>query len=110
METADLRALVRFEEGEVVRSTVLESERLWAQLVCVDVNRSYGPVSDQNADAVFVVIAGETVLMVDRRRKRMGQWGAVLVPAGAQATATNASPDPLVLLVITAPPPGAGPG
>ncbi len=110
MDTADLRALVRFEEGDVVRSTVFESERLWAQLVCVDVKRSYGPVTDQGADAVFVVIAGEAAMVVDRRRKRVEQWGAVLVPAGAQASAVNASPEPLVLLVVTAPPPAAGAG
>jgi len=56
---------------------------------------------------VFVIIAGEAVFQVDGRRKRLDQWGTVLVPAGAAVTVTNASVEPLVLFLLTAPPPGA---
>jgi hypothetical protein len=42
---------------------------------------------------------------VDRSRKRMKQWGSVVVPAESELVVTNASPEPLVILMVTAPPP-----
>jgi hypothetical protein len=110
VDTADLRGFVEFEEGGVVRRTVFESERLWAQVVCLDRNRSYGPVGDPGADAMVTILAGEAVFLIDKRRRRMPQWGSVLVAAGSELVATNASPEPLVLLVVTAPPPAGGTG
>jgi mannose-6-phosphate isomerase-like protein (cupin superfamily) len=109
MDSADLRDLVAFEEGEVVRRTVFESERLWSQVLCVDRNRSYGPVADPRSDAMLTVVAGEAVFLVDKRRRRMKQWGSVLVPAGSELAVTNASPEPLVVLIVAAPPPGDSP-
>ncbi len=109
MDSADLRDLVAFEEGQVVRRTVFESDRMLTQLLCLDRSRRYGPVSDPGSDAVMTVVAGEAVFQVDRRRKRLQQWGSVLVPAGAQVTVANASPEPLVVLVNVAPPPVARP-
>lgn len=105
MDAVDLRDLVEFEEGEAVRRTVFESERLWAQTVCVDQNGSYGPVSDKDADALVTILAGEAVFLVDKKRKRLKQWGSVLVAAGAELVVTNASTEPLVLLMVAAPPP-----
>jgi mannose-6-phosphate isomerase-like protein (cupin superfamily) len=105
VESADLRDFVEFEEGQVVRRTVFESEHLWTQLLCLDRGRHYGPVSDPGSDAVMTVVAGEAAFQVDRGRKRLKQWGAILVPAGSQVTVTNASPEPLVVLVAAAPPP-----
>jgi hypothetical protein len=105
VDAADLRDFVRFEEGGVVRDSVFESDHLWAQMVCLDRNRSYGPVSDPAADAVVTVVAGEAVFLVGRRRRRMKQWGAILVPAGEELSVSNASGEGLVLLMVTAPPP-----
>jgi mannose-6-phosphate isomerase-like protein (cupin superfamily) len=105
VDSADLRDLVEISEGEVVRKTLFETEHLWSQVISVDRNRSYGPVSDPQADAMLTIVAGEAVFLVDKRRKRMKQWGSVMVPAGAEVVVTNASPDPLVLLMVTAPPP-----
>ena len=105
MDAADLRDFVEFSEGDVLRKTVFESERLWSQLVTLDSNQRYGPVSDPAADAMLTILAGEAVFLVDRSRKRMKQWGSVIVPAGAELLVTNASPEPLVILLVTAPPP-----
>ena len=107
MDAADLRDFIEFEEGAVVRKTVFETERLWVQTVCLDRNGSYGPVSDGAADAMATIVAGEAVFVVDKRRKRMKQWGSVVVPAGAELVVRNASIEPLVVLIVTAPPPAA---
>ena len=105
MDSADLQDFVEFEEGEVVRRTVFEAERLWTQVVCLAQNGSYGPVSDKEADAMLTIVAGEAVFLVDKKRKRMRQWGSVLVPAGAELVVRNASTEPLVILMVAAPPP-----
>lgn len=105
MDAADLQDFVEFEEGEVVRRTVFEAERLWAQTVCLGQNGSYGPVSDGEADAMLTIVAGEAVFLVDKKRKRLKQWGSILVPAGAELVVRNASTEPLVLLMVAAPPP-----
>ena len=105
MDAADLRDFVEFEEDGVARREVFESERLSAQVISVDVNRSYGPAGDPDTDAMLTILAGEAVFQIGRRRRRMQQWGSVLVEAGQEVVATNASGEPLVLLLVTAPPP-----
>ncbi len=105
MDAADLREFVEFEEGAGLRRTVFESGRLFAQTLCVDKNGTFGPVADADSDAMVTILAGEAVFMVDRKRRRMKQWGSVLVPAGAELVITNASGDPLVVLMVAAPPP-----
>jgi mannose-6-phosphate isomerase-like protein (cupin superfamily) len=103
VETADLRDFVEFEEDGALAREVFASDRLTARVVSVDVNRAYGPAGDPEADAVVVILAGEAVFQVDRRPKRMTQWGSVLVEAGHELVVTNASGEPLVLLLVTAP-------
>ncbi len=108
MHHANLADYVRFSSEGPARHTVFESSRLWSQVVCLERNQSYGPAVDRHADAMLAVLAGEAAFTVDRRRKRLRQWGAVLVPAGAELVVTNASADPLVILLVTAPPAPAG--
>jgi quercetin dioxygenase-like cupin family protein len=105
VDAADLPEFVEFEEGQVVRKRVFESPHLFVQTVCLDRNGSWGPVTDPDSDAMATIVAGEAVFLVDRARKRLKQWGAVLVPAGAELVIRNASPEPLVVLMVVSPPP-----
>jgi quercetin dioxygenase-like cupin family protein len=106
MEAKDLRDLVGFSEDEPLHRRLFETDRLWSELLCLDRNQQHGPVSDPGTDAVLTVVAGEVVVQVERRRKRVGQWSSVLAPAGSPVTVTNASMDPAVVLIVAAPPPG----
>jgi quercetin dioxygenase-like cupin family protein len=105
LETKDLRDLVGFDPDEPARADVFESEHLWSEVVCLERNQQLGPLSDPGSDAVFLVVAGEVVMQVGKRRKRLKQWGAALAPEGTEVSVSNASPDPAVLLVVAAPPP-----
>lgn len=107
MQTRNIKSFVNFSTEGIQRQTVFETPRLWTQVLCFERNQTMGPVTDHDSDAIFTVIAGEAVFMVDNRRKRLDQWGAVLAPAGSQVTVTNASGDPLVVLLTAAPPPAA---
>ena len=106
----DLRDYVFFQDEQVTRRTVFETERLWSEVVCLNLNQALGPITDPDSDAVFTIVSGEAVVQVDRRRRRLKQWRSVLVPAGSEITVTNASPEPLVVMVVAAPPPAPADG
>jgi mannose-6-phosphate isomerase-like protein (cupin superfamily) len=101
----DLRDFVFFQDERVTRRTVFETERLWSEVVCLNLNQSLGPITDPDSDAIFTIVSGEAVVQVERRRRRLKQWRSILVPAGSEVTVTNASPEPLVVMVVAAPPP-----
>ncbi len=105
MDSRDLRSFLQFSEDAVTRETVYETEHLWAQVLCFERNQSYGPVSDGASDAVLTIVAGEAVVLVGAARKRIKQWETALVPAGKELSISNASADPLVILLVAAPPP-----
>jgi len=105
VENRNLKRYVHFSPEHVNRETVFETDHLWTEVLCLDRNQAVGPITDITSDAVFTIIAGEGVFLVDGKRKRLEQWGSVLVPAGSEVTVTNASVDPLVLLLVAAPPP-----
>jgi mannose-6-phosphate isomerase-like protein (cupin superfamily) len=105
VEHGDLRKLVQFSPDRVRRETIFETDRLWTEVLCFERNQSVGPITDHDSDALFTVVAGEAVFLVNGKRRRMGQWSAVLVPAGEEVSVTNASADPLVLMLVAAPPP-----
>jgi mannose-6-phosphate isomerase-like protein (cupin superfamily) len=105
VEHRNLKRFVHFSPDAVQRETVFETSRLWTEVVCLDRNQYIGPVRDEDSDGTFVVVAGEAVFLVDGQRKRLGQWGMVMVPAGSEVSVTNASAEPLVLLLTAAPPP-----
>ncbi|HEY7477359.1 MAG TPA: cupin domain-containing protein [Actinomycetota bacterium] len=105
MKTRNLTDLIHFDE-EAPRSEVLEeSERLWSQVICLQGAQGVGPLTDEAADGLVVVLAGEVAVQVGKGRARMDQWETVVVPAGEQLTVRNASPDPAVVLLVLAPPP-----
>ena len=105
VDTRNIRDLVAFSADGPRRSDLFESERLWAEVICLEPNQQIGPMGDPATDAVFVIVAGEAVIQFDRSRKRLKQWEAALAPAGAEVTVTSASADPTVVLVVAAPPP-----
>ncbi|HEX9377522.1 MAG TPA: hypothetical protein VGB19_14960 [Actinomycetota bacterium] len=108
MEAKDLRDLVHFDPDEPSSHDVFETERLWSRVICLERTQRVGPIGDPASDALFLVVAGEVVIQLDRGRKRLGQWGVALAPAGGEVTISNASTEPAVILVTAAPPPAPG--
>jgi glyoxylate utilization-related uncharacterized protein len=105
MEAKDLRDLVHFDPEGPATHEVFETEHMWSQLICLERTQRVGPIGDPASDALFLVVAGEVVIQVDRHRTRVQQWSAVLAPAGGEVTISNASMEPAVILVTAAPPP-----
>src|SRR5436190_17162734 len=107
MEARDIRDLVHFDPEGPATHDVFETEHMWSQLICLERTQRVGPIGDPASDALFLVVAGEVVIQVDRGRTRVQQWSAVLAPAGGEVTLTNASMEPAVVLVTAAPPPAS---
>lgn len=105
MKTRNLTDLVHFDEAQAQRETLAETDQLWSAVICLDRVQESGPMRDPDADALLVVVAGEVVIHVDASRARMKQWETVVAPRGASVVVKNASTDPSVVLVVTAPPP-----
>lgn len=106
MEHRKLTELVHFSPERLRQETLFETDRLWGEVLSLDRNQTFGPATDPDSDAMFVVLAGEGVFVGGRReRRRAKQWGSVLVRAGEEVSVTNASDEPLVLLLVAAPPP-----
>ena len=105
MKTLDIRDLVHFSDDEPRRRTLVEGERLWSEIVCLQAAQGVGPIRDDDSDGIVVVLAGEVAAQVGKGRARMKQWEAVEVPAGLELTIRNASEEPAVVLLVVAPPP-----
>jgi glyoxylate utilization-related uncharacterized protein len=105
VKTLDIRDLVHFSDDEPRRKTMIEGERLWSEIVCLQQAQGHGPIRDDESDGILVVLAGEVAAQVGKGRARMKQWEAVEVPAGLELTIRNASEEPAVVLVVVAPPP-----
>ncbi|HUF59480.1 MAG TPA: cupin domain-containing protein [Actinomycetota bacterium] len=105
MKTLDIRNFVHFSDDEPRRRTLTEGERLWSGIVCLQGAQGVGPIRDDDADGIVVVLAGEVATQVGKGRARMKQWEAVDVPAGLELTMRNASDEPAVVLLVVAPPP-----
>ena len=105
VKTRDIRDLVHFDDDEPRRRTLVEGERLWSEVICLQGSQGVGPVRDDGSDGVLLVLAGEVATQVGKGRARMRQWEAVEVPAGVELTVRNASEEPAVVLLVVAPPP-----
>lgn len=105
MKPRDMRDLVWFDDEAARTEVLFETERIWSQLICLQGAQGVGPIADTGSDAIVSVLAGEVAVQVGKGRTRMTQWNAVLVPAGIELTIRNASEEPAVVQVTTAPPP-----
>jgi len=108
MDIRDVTDLVRFEPGRrPYRSTLLESDHLWSEIICLETNQETETMGDPDSDALFTTLAGEVVIWMNRSSKRLKQWHSVVAPAGTEVTLKSASTEPSVVLVVTAPPPAS---
>jgi len=109
VKSRNITDLLSFDEDSPRRATLAEAEHLWSEVLCLQGAQEIGPIADAEADALFVVLAGEVMLMVGKSRDRLKQWESVVAPAGTEIYVKNAGPEPAVVLVVTAPPPSGLP-
>lgn len=105
MKTRNVTDLIHFTE-DAARSEVLhETDQLWSQVICLQAAQGVGPLTDERADGIVVVLAGEVAAQIGKGRARMKQWESATVGPGDALTLRNASPEPSVVLLVLSPPP-----
>lgn len=105
MKTRRVTDLVQFNDEAARTEVLFETERVFSQVVCLQGSQGLGPVSDDQAEGLVVVLAGEVAAQIGKGRARMQQWESALVPPGDELTLRNASAEPSVVLLVLAPPP-----
>jgi glyoxylate utilization-related uncharacterized protein len=106
LKTRNVTDLIYFDDEAARREVLHETEHLFSQVICLQEAQGIGPVSDATSDGLLVVLSGEVSAQIGRNRARMKQWASATVAAGDELTLRNASPDPSVVLLVLAPPPG----
>lgn len=105
MKTRRVTDLVQFNDEAARTEVLFETERVFSQVVCLQGSQGLGPVSDDQAEGLVVVLAGEVAAQIGKGRARMQQWESALVPPGDELMLRNASAEPSVVLLVLAPPP-----
>lgn len=105
MKTRNVTDLIHFTEDAARTEILHETDQLWSQVICLQGAQGVGPLTDDRAEGLVVILAGEVAAQVGKSRARMKQWESVTVAAGEPLTVRNASPEPAVVLLVLSPPP-----
>jgi glyoxylate utilization-related uncharacterized protein len=105
MKPRTLTDLIHFTEDAARTEVLHETRRLWSQVICLQGAQAVGPRTDDRADGLVLVLAGEVATQVGRSRARLKQWQTVTIAPGEPLTLRNASPEPAVVLLVLSPPP-----
>jgi glyoxylate utilization-related uncharacterized protein len=105
MRTRNLTDLIHFTEDAPRTEVLHETDQLWSQVICLQGAQGVGPLTDERAEGLVLVLAGEVAAQVGKSRARMKQWESLTVDAGDALTIRNASTEPAVVLLVLSPPP-----
>jgi mannose-6-phosphate isomerase-like protein (cupin superfamily) len=103
MERRRLADLIAFDQQRMAKHRVFETDRTITDLYCLDPDQEQLLLVHEASDKVMVAMAGRVLVRVDDESAEIGQYEAVLVPAGSKHALKNLGPDPAVLLVFLAP-------
>ncbi|HZD00792.1 MAG TPA: cupin domain-containing protein [Actinomycetes bacterium] len=103
MQRRKLADLIAFDQRPMTKRRVFETDRTLTDLYCLDPGQEQLLLVHEASDKVVVVMAGRVLARVDKDSAELGQYEALLVPAGSKHTLKNLGPDPAVLLVFLGP-------
>jgi len=103
MERRRLADLIAFDQRRMAKHRLFETDRTITDLYCLDPDQEQLLLVHEASDKVVVAMAGRVLVRVDDESAEVGQYEAVLVPAGAKHSLKNLGPDPAVLLIFLAP-------
>lgn len=107
MDKHDLTEYLHFSADGARRTTLTEGAHLWSEVICLQQNQETGPMLDPDAEAMFLVLAGEVVVFHNKSRTRLSQWQTIVTPPDTKLLVRSASVDPSAVLVVTSPPPSS---
>jgi mannose-6-phosphate isomerase-like protein (cupin superfamily) len=108
MKIKSLTTEQRFSNEKMQKVNLFETERMFADIYCLEPGQEQKPHSHNGADKVYVVLQGSGRFRIGEQEQDVTIEQAVLAPAGVEHGVRNTSSARLVLLVFMAPNPNYG--
>lgn len=107
METKDLKLERRFSTEKMQKVNLFETERMFADIYCLEPGQEQKRHAHSGADKIYFVIEGTGRFHIGGEERDLGADQIVLAPADVEHGVRNDSASRLVLLVFMAPNPNA---
>ena len=105
MQIATVTEKIRFADEKMQKIGLLETDRFFLDLYCLKPGQAQKLHTHASSDKVYYVLKGQATVRVGADQHDLTHGQAVLVPAGQEHGVTNASGEPLMLLVFVTPKP-----
>jgi len=104
MKWVETSRVIRFSEEKFEKIGLFRTDRFTVDLYCLKPGQVQKPHVHEGIDKVYYIVEGEGVFRVGDEERVLGRGDAVLASAGQEHGLRNPGPDPLVILVLMAPP------
>ena len=105
METRTLTSERRFSAEKMQKVNLFETERMFADIYCLEPGQQQKRHAHAGADKIYVVLEGVGRFHIGDEERDLGPDQIVLAPADVEHGVRNESASRLVLLVFMAPNP-----
>jgi mannose-6-phosphate isomerase-like protein (cupin superfamily) len=105
METKNLKSEHRFSTEKMQKVNLFETERMFADIYCLEPGQEQRRHAHSGADKIYFVIEGTGRFHIGDDERDLGPDQIVLAPADVEHGVRNESQARLVLLVFMAPNP-----
>jgi len=96
---------VKFQPEKLAKIALAGTGRFQLDLYCVAPGQAQKPHIHEAQDKVYYVLKGAGRFSLGGKEETLGEGEVLVAPAGAEHGLVNDGPDPLVVLVVVAPPP-----
>lgn len=105
MEIKDIESQRRFSAEKMQKVNLFETERMFADIYCLEPGQRQQRHTHSGADKIYCVIDGTGTFHIGDERRDLGPDQIVLAPSNVEHGVSNESQTRLVLLVFMAPNP-----
>lgn len=96
---------VKLQPDKLAKIALTGTERFQLDLYCVAPGQAQKPHIHDAQDKVYYVLKGAGRFSLAGREETLKEGEALVAPAGVEHGLENVGPDPLLILVLVAPPP-----
>ena len=100
-----VREHASFRPDKLAKQALATTSRVQLDLYCVGPGQSQKPHTHADQDKIYYILEGRGRFSVDGREESASAGEAVVARAGAEHGLVNDGADPLLVLVVVAPPP-----
>jgi quercetin dioxygenase-like cupin family protein len=105
MNKIRVRDLVKFAPEKMSKVAVASTARVQVDLYCLAPGQFQKAHTHADLDKIYYVLEGEGRFLLGGARETLRAGEAMVAPAGVEHGLQNAGSDPLLVLVVVAPPP-----